>query len=284
MSRAIEVFAPAKINLTLHVTGRRADGLHLLDSLVVFLDAGDRLRLESAPSFSLEVTGPLAAGVPVGEDNLAMRAARLMGGPAVAITLEKHLPAAAGIGGGSADAAALLRGLAALGGTMPAPEALAALGADLPVCLRSRPARMRGIGERLEAVELPEAHFVLVNPGVAVPTAAVFAALESRDNPPMPEQLPRWGDAAELAGWLGRMRNDLEPAASRIAPQIGEALDAITGTRGCLLARMSGSGATCFGLYASAAAAGEAAARLGAERPAWWITPAGLWRGGERLS
>ncbi|RMD91691.1 MAG: 4-(cytidine 5'-diphospho)-2-C-methyl-D-erythritol kinase, partial [Alphaproteobacteria bacterium] len=250
MPTATELFAPAKINLTLHVTGQRADGLHLLDSLVVFADVGDRLRLERAASFSLTVTGPRAAGVPAGEENLVMRAARLMGAPPVAITLEKHLPAAAGIGGGSADAAALLRGLAALGGVMPAPERLAALGADLPVCLLARPARMRGIGEQLTPLELPEVHLVLVNPGVALPTRAVFAALDSRENPPMPEPLPRWRDARELAGWLGRMRNDLEPPARALAPEIGVALDALAQTPGCLLARMSGSGATCLGLYA----------------------------------
>ena len=273
----LEDGAPAKVNLTLHVTGRRADGYHLLDSLVVFAGVGDRLRLRPAEGLSLALEGPFANGVPAGCDNLVLRAARALGpGVGAALVLDKRLPPASGLGGGSGDAAAAMRLLARHRG-LPAPEPMAGLelGADVPVCLAGRPARMSGIGERLgPCPALPPAWLVLVNPGVETPTGAVFAALERRDGPPMPEVLPDWADTAALAAWLAGMRNDLEPPARALFPVIGSVLEALKGQAGCLLARMSGSGATCFGLFGSAAAAAEAARRLGAAQPGWWVADA----------
>ncbi|MDX5412939.1 MAG: 4-(cytidine 5'-diphospho)-2-C-methyl-D-erythritol kinase [Rhodobacterales bacterium] len=267
--------APAKINLTLHVTGQRDDGYHLLDSLVVFADVGDRLTLRRATVPALRVTGPMAAGVPTGPENLVLRAAARMG-VALDITLEKHLPSAAGIGGGSSDAAAVLRGAVALLPELALPEdAGLSLGADVPVCLMARAARMRGIGEDVAPVEgLPVLHAVLVNPGVSVSTAVIFRTLARKDNPPMPADLPGWADAADLSAWLRGQRNDMQAAAIAAAPVIGDVIAAIAVTDGCLLARMSGSGATCFGLYANAAAAERAAAAL--MRPGWWVRAARL--------
>ncbi|MDO5657799.1 MAG: 4-(cytidine 5'-diphospho)-2-C-methyl-D-erythritol kinase [Paracoccus sp. (in: a-proteobacteria)] len=259
--------AAAKLNLALHVTGRRADGYHLLDSIVVFAEVGDVLTLRPGP-LSLEVTGPFGAGLG-GEDDLCLRAARLVGAEAE-ITLEKNLPVASGIGGGSADAAAVLRGLARMGAALP--DDVARLGADLPVCLTSRPARMRGIGEVLDPLPpLPDLSLVLVNPGVAVPTPAVFAALQSRENPPLPK--PDWRDRASLMAYLQACRNDLEPPAIAVAPVIAEALDALR-REGAELARMSGSGATCFGIYPDDAAAARAAAALSVR--GWWAVATGL--------
>ncbi|TFL19892.1 4-(cytidine 5'-diphospho)-2-C-methyl-D-erythritol kinase [Jannaschia formosa] len=252
-------FAPAKVNLTLHVTGRRADGYHLLDSVVAFADLGDRLT--AAPGDGLTVTGPFAEGVPTDDTNLIRRALALADAPR-AIALEKNLPHPGGIGGGSSDAAAALR----LVGARPPVEALLALGADLPVCMTPRAARMRGIGDRVDPLSLPPLPAVLLHPGVAVPTGRVFAALGSADNPGH-DGVPQDADRAALVAWLAAQRNDLEPPARVIAPAIAEALDALRAT-GAELARMSGSGATCFGLYPSRADADRAAARLA--RPGWW--------------
>ncbi len=274
--RTVEVFAPAKVNLTLHVTGRRPDGYHLLDSLVVFAGVGDRI-IATAGDAGLRVTGPRGEGVPHGPENLVARAAALFDPPVAAgLTLDKHLPAASGIGGGSADAAATLAALAALAGRpLPGAEAVLRLGADVPVCLAGRPARMQGIGGELSPVPaLPPAWLVLVNPGVAVPTPEVFRRLARRDNPPMPDPLPHWHDTADLARWLARQRNDLEAPAQAIAPVIGTVLARLAATPGCALARMSGSGATCFGLYANEAAARQAAAPIAAENPGWWLAAA----------
>lgn len=254
--------APAKINLALHVTGRRADGYHLLDSLVAFAAAGDVVRLEPGP-LALRIDGPFAADLP-GGDNLCLRAARLAGADA-AITLTKNLPVASGIGGGSADAAAVLRGLARLG--HPLPAGTEGLGADVPVCLASGPARMQGVGEDVTPLPpLPAIPMVLVNPGVALSTPQVFAALTARDHPGLPA-IPRFAGLADLRGWLGTTRNDLEPAALSLAPVIGQVLSALTGT-GAGFARMSGSGATCFGLYETPAAARIAATAL--KQHGWW--------------
>lgn len=264
--------APAKVNLTLHVTGQRADGYHLLDSLVVFAGVGDGVTV--APGAGLTVTGPFGDQVPTGDDNLVLRAAALMGGAAV--TLDKRLPVASGVGGGSSDAAAVLRALARLGRVLPDPAAVLRLGADVPVCLTApAPMRMAGIGEVLTpAPPLPPAHLVLVNPGVPVPTAAVFRALARRDNAPMPATLPACRDAAELAAFLHGCRNDLEPPARQVAPIIDRVLADLAATPGCLLARMSGSGATCFGLYASAKDAHDARAQIAAAHPDWWTAAA----------
>lgn len=263
-----EARAPAKINLALHVTGRRDDGYHTLDSLVVFADAADVLRVRPAAAPSLRVTGPMAAGVPTDASNLVLRAAAAMGVSAE-IELEKHLPAAGGIGGGSSDAAATLRALAAMTGRAP-PADLAALGADVPVCMAPGPARMRGIGEIVAPVAtLPPLDAVLVNPGVAVPTPRVFSRLAGRENPQLPDPLPAFDGAAALIDWLAVQRNDLEPPARALAPEIDAALAALARAPGCRLARMSGSGATCFGLFVDAAAAARAAGSLA--RPGWWV-------------
>ncbi len=266
-------FAPAKINLTLHVTGQRPDGYHLLDSLVVFADVGDRLTLALSDTPALTVTGPRAEGVPGDARNLALRAAE-MAGTKVRIALDKHLPAAAGIGGGSSDAAAVLRGISRLTGLAP-PDDTVRLGADVPVCLPARAARMQGVGEIVTPVaDLPPLHAVLVNPGVEVATPACFARLTTRTNPPMPDPLPRWSGPADLIDWLATMRNDLEPPACHIAPVIDDLLETLRADPACRLARMSGSGATCFALTDTAAHARAMAARL--SRPQWWVQPTRL--------
>jgi 4-diphosphocytidyl-2-C-methyl-D-erythritol kinase len=268
--------APAKVNLALHVTGRRADGYHLLDSLVVFAGIGDRLEAEPAAGLSLSLRGPFASGLGTGEDNLVLRAATLLRPPGqgAALHLTKALPVAAGIGGGSADAAAALRLLARLWGVaLPPPDRVLALGADVPVCLAGRSARMGGIGGELTAVALPPFWIVLVNPGVPVPTGGVFAGLARRENPPMPD-LPRLPDAAALFGWLAAQRNDLEAPARALVPSIDGVLAAIAAQPGCALARMSGSGATCFGLFAAEAGALAAAQALRSAAPSWWVAAA----------
>ncbi|MEO0999614.1 MAG: 4-(cytidine 5'-diphospho)-2-C-methyl-D-erythritol kinase [Pseudomonadota bacterium] len=268
----VEELARAKVNLTLHVTGRRSDGYHLLDSLVVFPEIGDLVVAEPAATLSLSVTGPFGMGLGTGGDNLVLRAAEGIGRTA-ALRLEKRLPVAAGLGGGSADAAAAVRALARLGGdAAPAAETLVTLGADVPVCLASRAARMRGIGERLSpSPPLPPHWLVLVNPGVPVPTVAVFGAMASRENPGM--TLPEAGfrDLAAFAEWLAAQRNDLEPAALSVAPGIGPVLAALRAQAGARLVRMSGSGATCFGVFAGEATALAAAERLRAAEPGWWV-------------
>jgi 4-diphosphocytidyl-2-C-methyl-D-erythritol kinase len=278
MSEVLTESAPAKINLHLHVVGRREDGYHLLDSLVVFAAVGDRLSATQASDLSLSVTGPFAAGLSGETDNLVLRAARALametGVVATGrIVLEKNLPVASGIGGGSADAAATLRLLCRLWRVQPDPERLKlvtlGLGADVPVCFSGRPAWMSGIGERLaSAPRLPEAGIVLINPGVAVSTAAVFRARGGGFA--SPAALPTgWRDASSLAATLQTTRNDLELPARELAPVIGDVLQTMVTDPNCLLARMSGSGATCFGLYASPLAAESAARRMA--RLGWWV-------------
>ncbi|MDH2326480.1 4-(cytidine 5'-diphospho)-2-C-methyl-D-erythritol kinase [Cereibacter sp. SYSU M97828] len=261
---ATDAFARAKVNLTLHVTGRRADGYHLLDSLVVFAGVGDTVTASDGP-MSLTVDGPEAQAL-VGE-NLVTRAAALMGG--ARLHLEKRLPVASGIGGGSADAAATLRALERMGRPLPDPRNVLGLGADVPVCLFGRAVRMTGVGEGLEPVAVPPAWLVLANPRVAVSTPQVFRGLDGF-GPPMPE-VPAFADAAALAHWLHATRNDMEPAAIRIAPVIAEVKAALATLPGCLFARMSGSGATCFGLFRAEAEARAGAAALPAE---WWTAAA----------
>ena len=270
-------FAPAKINLTLHVIGQRADGYHLIDSLVVFADVGDRVFIRPAETLSLQITGPKSAALPVSSDNLVLRAARLIGAQA-AITLEKHLPVASGIGGGSADAAATLRALSRrTGRALPDPSAVLTLGADVPVCLDGRPARMQGVGDRLGPVPpLPPCWLVLVNPGVVVETPPVFAGLSRKENTPMPRDLPRLRSVPELAAFLQMLRNDLEPPALALAPVIGAVKQALSAQQTCLIARMSGSGATCFGLFADGLSASAAARAVQTAHPGWWVAAARL--------
>jgi 4-diphosphocytidyl-2-C-methyl-D-erythritol kinase len=282
----VAAFAPAKVNLYLHVTGRRDDSYHLLDSLVAFVDIGDRLRAEPAASLSLAVDGPEAADLAaVGDDNLVLRAARLLADRAgitagAALHLDKHLPVAAGIGGGSSDAAAALLALNRLWQISLEDEALwalgARLGADVPACLYRRAVWVGGIGERLEpAGPLPEAGILLVNPRRALPTAAVFAA---RRGPfgrvgrfaPMPST------ASALARALMPCRNDLTEAAIGLVPEIAAVLSRLARLPGSLLARMSGSGASCFALFADRAAAEEARAVVAAAEPRWWCTAGGF--------
>lgn len=274
--------APAKVNLYLHVTGRRADGYHLLDSLVVFAGAGDRLRLEPAGALSLSLEGSEGAALAAEPDNLVLRAARLLAGaagiPAIGrLRLEKNLPAASGIGGGSADAAAALRLLDRAWGLGTAPEALAdlaaRLGADVPVCLECCATRMQGVGEILAgAPVMPEAcGIVLANPRLPLPTPAVFRARQG-DFTPAATLPAGWADAAAMARSLAACRNDLEEAAISLCPAVAEVLAALAALPGCLLARMSGSGATCFALFPNAEMAESAAAML---PDAWW-----RWGGG----
>lgn len=266
--------APAKVNLTLHVTGRRADGYHLLDSLVMFADIGDCVTVAPGP-LRLDVRGPMADRVPVGTDNLVLRAAALIKAEAV-ITLEKRLPTAAGIGGGSSDAAACLRALSRMTGD-DIPEDTASLGADVPVCLLARAARMQGIGEDVTPLSgLPVLDAVLVNPNVGVATQAIFHRILQWDNAPMPASLPRFETAQDLIHWLATQRNDLEPPAMAQVPLIADVLRDLAATRECHLARMSGSGATCFGLYPDSQGAHAAANTLRRARPDWWITPCRL--------
>jgi 4-diphosphocytidyl-2-C-methyl-D-erythritol kinase len=285
--------APAKVNLALHVTGRRGDGYHLLDTIVVFPDIGDTVEARPAADLSMAVEGP-AAGALADLDaasNLVMRAAiglraLVPGRPGAALRLVKRLPVASGIGGGSADAAATIRLLGRLWGfdvTTADVAALAlALGADVPMCLASRPARARGIGEALDPLTgVPDLGVVLANPGVAVPTSAVFRALSTPDNPPIATPPP--ADADGFVRALAACRNDLEAPARLVAPAIGAACDALAGLAGCRLVRMSGSGATCFALFDDEATARVAAGRLAMERPQWWVS-AGRLDGGGRVS
>ena len=282
-SSSLRVFAPAKINLCLHVGARRPDGFHDLESLVVFADVGDELRLECADNLSLEIDGPFARGLLNDRDNLVVRAAeelaRTQGRPLGArIRLTKNLPVASGIGGGSADAAATLRGLAQLWGGAADPETLRSiaerLGSDVPVCLGSTPSWMEGRGERISLLpSFPALWAVLVNPGVAIPTGDVFAAL--RDRRGTGNQLPpRFVSADSLIEHLSKTTNDLEAPARAIVPAIGEALDAIEKTANVELTRMSGSGATSFGLYRTREAAAAAATALARSQPKWWVVNA----------
>lgn len=278
--RRIEREARAKLNLDLLVTGRRPDGYHELDSLVVFAGACDLLHVEAADGLSLAVDGPFAGAVPAGDGNLVLAAARELAWaahiePRAALSLTKRLPVAAGLGGGSADAAAALLALDRLWGTSLGADRLRelalAIGADVPVCVWGRPARMRGIGERLDPVRgLPELPLLLANPGVAVATGPVFKALELREDAEPRQPLPAHPSVLRLAAWLMESRNDLEPPASALVPEVGAALELLRGLPDCLLARMSGSGGTCWALFADDLRLARAEAALAEARPHWW--------------
>lgn len=276
--------APAKVNLTLHVTGRRADGYHLLDSLVVFAGVQDSVSAAVADGLSLRVGGPFGGDLAGDGDNLVLRAARALAAEAgiaagARLALDKVLPVASGIGGGSADAAAALRVLCRVWGVRLPPARLAALaaglGADVPVCLEMVPRRMSGIGEVLgPAPRLPACGIVLVNPGRALSTQAVFRALDGRFSRP-PVWPEGWESAAAMAADLARGGNDLQAAAVGLCPAVGEVLAALDAVPGALLSRMSGSGATCWALFGSAGLAMEAAGTLA--RPGWWVKGCGLY-------
>lgn len=272
--------AHAKVNLCLHVLGRRADGYHEIDSLAAFAAAADTLLAEPAPVLSLEVAGRFADALGAAEDNLVLRAARALAAAAgidagARLSLVKRLPVAAGIGGGSADAAAALRALDRLWGLALGPARLGAiaagLGADVPVCLAGRPARMGGVGERIgPAPALPPFGLLLANPGIALSTPAVFAARVGPFDPPA--NLPgSWPDATAMAAGLARCRNGLEAAAVALCPPIARVLEALGRLPGAHLARLSGSGATCFALFDDDGAAARAAALLAADQPGWWV-------------
>jgi 4-diphosphocytidyl-2-C-methyl-D-erythritol kinase len=263
------------------VVGRRPDGYHLLDSLVCFTELGDELHLRADEALSLAIDGPFAPAL-ASTDNLALRAARLVDpGRGAALHLVKNLPVAAGIGGGSADAAAALIGVSRLWALpMPVPADTLALGADLPVCLAQGPSFVGGIGEALTpAPSLPPAFLLLVNPRRPLPTIDVFRRFRREFSAPA-----RWeaapADAAGLAALLAERRNDLTEAAEELLPEIAEILKALGDSPGCLLARMSGSGATCFGLFRSAKSAAQAAAGLQVGAPHWWVRATAIAPGG----
>lgn len=284
MTAEISDLARAKVNLFLHVLGRRPDGRHTLDSLAVFPEIGDVLTIEPSAMRTLSLGGPFGIDLGAGDDNLVMRAVGALADAAgeargAALHLHKALPVASGIGGGSADAAAALRLALRLWGLSLPPARLEAvalsLGADVPVCLASRPAMMGGIGERLgPAPALPGFWLVLANPLRGLSTAAVFSALERRDNPPGPAAPAGFADLGALVAWLARQRNDLEAPARTLLPAVGAVLGALRWQPTCRLARMSGSGATCFGVVATEAEAVEAAAEIRRAEPGWWVAPA----------
>jgi len=279
----------AKVNLTLRVIGRRVDGYHDLESVVAFADCADRLTLDPGPDLKLTATGPLAQACGETSDNLVLKAARhlaerIPGLRTGAFSLDKVLPVAAGIGGGSADAAAALRLLARLNGLpLDDPrlrEAALSTGADVPVCLASQACNMTGVGENLMPLSLPQLPCVLVNPRLPVATKDVFAALGLRNG----ELRVGVTDVIRAAAWpeqgasiddwieaLSLVSNDLEAPAIRVQPAISGVLSALRASPRALLARMSGSGATCFAIYADAADAQAAAGTIGADHPAWWV-------------
>ena len=277
---AIRELARAKINLDLHVLGRRPDGYHTVDTLIAFTAFGDTVDVAAAPDFTLSLAGPFAAGLPADDDNLVLKAARglqaLAGVRAgAALTVAKNIPAAAGLGGGSADAGATLRGLCRLWRIAPPAQDLqalaASLGADVPACLGSRPVRGTGIGTDVAPLTLPVGiGVVLVNPRVPLPTATVFRGLRSPFGA-APSDLPPIPGNDDLIAALTLRRNDLEAPAIAACPVIAAVLAGLRALPGCRLARMSGSGASCFGLFADLLATDGAAARLAAAHSAWWV-------------
>lgn len=266
----VRVFAPAKINLFLHVGDKRADGFHPLESLAVFVDAGDALKLERSGETSLTIDGPFAIGLAADDGNLVLKAARALSAPG-RITLTKNLPVASGIGGGSADAAAALRGLNQLWNLnrTDLQSVAAKLGSDVPVCMASKAAWMEGRGEALTPAAVPALSMVLVNPRVGVSTAEVFRTLKSRSGLGMRLEL-----TGDLLSFLKQTANDLEAPARAIQPLISDVLDALVALPDVLLARMSGSGATCFGIFRDDTSAVHAARRLSAANPNWWVQTA----------
>ncbi|MEM6490259.1 MAG: 4-(cytidine 5'-diphospho)-2-C-methyl-D-erythritol kinase [Pseudomonadota bacterium] len=281
-ARATRRIARAKVNLFLHLRGLRDDGYHQLESLAVFPDIGDVVELEDGPGLGLTLDGPFALDLPAGGGNLVLAAAErlaeaaALARPRAALRLTKNLPVAAGIGGGSSDAAAALALLAEAWGIAVPPTLALALGADVPVCCRCpAPTWMRGIGDRLApGPALPDAWIVLANPLRPVETRAVFRATVQKEGPAM-APLPAPGLPAfdALVAWLAEGRNDLQPAAVTLCPAIGTVLEALSDAP---LARMSGSGATCFALHCGEAAALAQAARLRTEHPEWWVVAARL--------
>ena len=281
MSGDIVEIANAKINLSLRVLGKRADGYHQLESFVMFAAIADKVTCREADELSLEITGPFGRDLEAEKDNLILEAARVFATilgrePRVAFMLEKNLPVASGVGGGSADAAAALRGMIRLWGDPPGSITGLALklGADVPVCMRKRPSLMTGIGEIVTPLpRLPELHAVLVNPGISVSTADIFKRLNA--GPVSSEvraiSLPGMETVDRVLAWCRNNGNDLEAPAVEGVPEIAIVLEQLRQSAGCRLARMSGSGATSFALYDNPFDAAEGAAGLGAANPAWWV-------------
>lgn len=274
MANSVRVFAPAKINLFLHVGEKRGDGYHALQSFAVFTEVGDVLELRTSEELTLSINGPFAADLAAQSDNLILKAARLVERTAD-IVLTKNLPVASGIGGGSADAAAALRGLRELWKANDSDarlcEIAAGIGSDVPVCVGSKPAWMEGRGEVLAPMAgLPAIPMLLVNPGVTVSTADVFRALKTRTGTGM-KRPDAFRGAADLLQFLQGTTNDLEAPARTLEPKIADVLQKISTQRGVRLARMSGSGATCFGLFESDDDAQSAAQAISAAYPSWWV-------------
>ena len=286
-TKLLTIFAPAKINLYLHITGRLDNGYHTLDSLVVFADIGDRVEIEPATDFQFRVDGPYAGGFSPKEldsspnsSNLIVqavwslaRAAQKV--PNIRATLTKNLPLASGLGGGSSDAAAVIWGLLEWWGLSSQahylPGLMARLGADVPVCLPCKPARVRGIGDILDpAPPMPEVAVVLVHPGKACPTSDVFSRFNGglKEAQNMPQNLDSFEN---LVSFLKNQENDLYSAARTTVPEIDNAINALSSQKGCAIARLSGAGATCFGLFESEALAQNAANNIAAENPDWWV-------------
>ena len=272
---AIRRSAAAKINLCLHVVGQRADGLHDLQSAVAFLECGEWVELRKSERTELNILGPKAAELPVQDDNLILKAAALFPSNCqTEISLHKTMPVASGIGGGSADAAATLHAMAALW-DLPLPDVAArvSLGADVPVCMGRAPVLMQGIGAQISPLgALPPLFACLVNPGRGLSTARVFEHLALKSNPPLEPPPPV---AAEFCAWLKRQRNDLQRPAVAAEPRIADVLEALD-AQAPLLARMSGSGATCFALFETLAAAQDCAAAIQARQRSWWVASGAL--------
>lgn len=285
-SQAIFENAWAKVNLALHVIGQRPDGYHILDSLVVFANTGDEVSVVPASELSITLTGPMASVLNNDQENLALLAADVLKEAASAlgittpgahINLVKRLPVAAGIGGGSADAAATLRALSKLWKLPFTNTDLehigASLGADVPVCIANRSTRITGIGTALNQIpDFPKLQLVLANPGVAISTPTVFKNLKSHENLPL-STFPSINDQAHWLNWIKTTRNDLHAAATSLSPDIELVLSALV-NGGAKLARMSGSGATCFGIFANASEAESVAQSLQASHPNWWVDAA----------
>lgn len=270
-TQSLSVFAPAKINLFLHVTGKRDDGYHELDSLVAFADIGDVVTISEASNFSFKIDGPFAEQLD-GNTNLVVQAAEAFASETgqdlnIDITLTKNLPVAAGIGGGSADAAAAMYGLSKLWGVSPSEEFLLKLGADVPVCFASSSAQMQGIGEQLSPVSLPEAHIVLVNPNIECSTVEVF---KNFDEPHQSvSDVPKTiSDYQTLIEFLAAQENALSAAAQKAVPEIKDVLNALENAD---ITRLSGSGATCFGLFDDQQTAQEVAQHIQETHPSWWV-------------
>jgi 4-diphosphocytidyl-2-C-methyl-D-erythritol kinase len=281
----VRCWAPAKINLYLHVLGNRPDGYHDIDTLIVFASVSDQVSVAYSHLLGLRLAGPFAHDLETTNwaDNLVVAAVRALAeacdiSPRVTISLHKNLPVAAGLGGGSSDAAATLRALARLWGLDPLDVRLHAvaesLGADVPACLLQYPVVVGGRGEIIsQAPALPAAWLVLVNPCIPLATADVFRQFSEPGSQSAPLGKAPAGLDAMVAALMARS-NDLEQPAMRIVPQISEIIETISKSDGCLLARMSGSGATCFGIYAAEATAVTAAAQISNGHDSWWVSTA----------